>query len=149
MDIFIIKLKVSSKNRNMIIDKFGERTICIEGIGKLLYQDGFPLSLSIQKLKENDIEVSILHIIEEFWNNGWSWKTIENKLKGEMIDDIDKSLSLDFIYLKSFYDCLEQPKRANGGYEESRKMIFNYLFLTPEEGVKHLRKMYELHNNNR
>lgn len=31
-------------------------------------------------------------------------------------------------YLKSFYDCLEQPRRNNGGYEESREMIFNYLF---------------------
>jgi len=30
--------------------------------------------------------------------------------------------------LKYFYDCLEQPKRSNGGYEESRELIFEYLY---------------------
>jgi hypothetical protein len=75
-------------------------------------------------------------MVEEFWDNGWSWKTIEIKLRGELEEDIDKSLDFDFEYLKNFYDCLEQPKRSNGGYEKSREMIFQYLFGTTTEDVR-------------
>jgi hypothetical protein len=115
-------------NDIFVIEKFGERLICIKGVGKMFYQDGLPISFTVSEFKKKGIEVSFLHMIEEFWNNGWSWKTIEMKLKGELEEDIDKSLKIDIDFLKTFYDCLEQPKRLNGGYEESRKMIFDYLF---------------------
>ena len=116
------------KANDFRIESFDNKTICIGGIGKMFYQHGFPISVSVSELKKKNIEVSFLHVINEFWNNGWSWKTIEAKLNGEMEVDIDKSLVLDMDYLKSFYDCLEQPKRKNGGYEESREMIYQYLF---------------------
>lgn len=119
----------------------GERKIIINGIGKLFYEKGFPLSISVDKLSEKGIEVSLYHIIEEFWNNGWSWKTIENKLRGEVEDD--KRLVLDFEKLKYFYECLEQPKRANGGYEESREIIFKYLFSSEESAKKYLMSIFE------
>jgi len=111
-----------------MVEQFGDRNICLKGIGKLFYQEGFPISMSISELKKKNIEVSLLHIIEELWDNGWSWKTIESKLNDELELDIDKSLIFDFDYLHNFYNCLEQPKRKNGGYEESREMIFKYLF---------------------
>lgn len=122
--------------RILLINQFGDRTICLKGVGKLFYQYGLPISVSIQKLKEQNIEISYIHMIEEFWDNGWSWQTIESKLKEEIQQDIDKVIDLDFNYLKAFYDCLEQPKRSNGGYEESREIIFQYLFNTSTDSVR-------------
>lgn len=121
---------------NLQIVNFGKRTICVKGIGKMFYQDGFPISMSVSELKKKGVEVSFLHIINEFWDNGWSWKTIEMKLRGELEGDIDKSLEIDIDNLKYFYDCLEQPKRRNGGYEESREMIFQYLFSVSTNDVR-------------
>jgi len=118
-----------------LIKKIGNREICVRGIGKMFYQDGFPLSISASELKKKGIEISYLHIIDEFWGNGWSWKTIESKLLGELNDDIDKSLNIDIDSLKYFYSLLEQPKRSNGGYEESRDLIFQYLFGLPSSEV--------------
>lgn len=113
---------------DFIIQKIGDRVICLKGAGKIFYQEGFPISMAVSELKKNGIDVSFLHIIEEFWDNGWSWKTIEMKLKGEIEEDIDKSLNIDLEYLKTFYNYLEQPERASGGYEKSREMIYKYLF---------------------
>lgn len=109
--------------------------LCVGGVGKLFYEFGFPLSMAISYLKSENVQVSPLHLIDEFWNNGWSWKTIEMKLRGELSDDIDKSMNLDFDYLETFYNLLEQPKRKEGGYEESREMIRQYIskaFDTPQ-----------------
>lgn len=121
---------------NFLIETFNDRTICLKGVGKMFYQEGFPISMAVFELKKKGIEVSFLHMIEEFWDNGWSWKTIEMKLRGELEEDIDKAIQIDMDYLKSFYDCLEQPKRSNGGYEESREMIFQYLFKTSTNNVR-------------
>jgi len=114
--------------------KIKDRKIITKNIGELFYKNGLPLSISITKANEQNIEVSLFHVVEEFWNNGWSWKTIENKFKGEIEDD--KRLKIDFEKLKYFYECLEQPKRANGGYEESREIIFKYLFENEEVAKK-------------
>lgn len=123
-------------NKDFKIEVFGDRWICLKGVGKLFYQEGFPISMASAELKKRNIEISFLHMIEEFWDNGWSWKTIEIKLRGELEEDIDKSLDFDFEYLKNFYDCLEQPQRSNGGYEKSREMIFQYLFRTTTEDAR-------------
>lgn len=121
---------------DFLIKKFGKRTICLKGIGKMFYQEGFPISIAVSEFKKKDIEVSFLHIIEEFWDNGWSWKTIEMKLKGEIEEDIDNSLRIDMDYLKSFYNYLEQPQRMIDGYEKSREMIFQYLFDSSSDDVR-------------
>lgn len=115
-------------NGEIIVEKFGNRNICIEGVGILFYQEGLPLSVSVSELNKKNIEVSLLHIVEELWSNGWSWKTIERKFKGELDEDIDKVLKINFNYLEEFYKNLEQPERSRGGYEKSREMIFEYLF---------------------
>ena len=111
------------------------RKIAVKGIGKMFYQDGYPISMSVMELNKKGIEVSLFHVINELWNNGWSWKTVEMKLRGEISDDVDKSLILDMDSLMLFYSCLEQPKRSNGGYEESREMIFKYLFGSRETAL--------------
>lgn len=113
---------------DFIVEKFGDRNICVGGVGKMFYQEGFPLSISVEEFSKQDIDVSLLHVVEEFWNNGWSWKTVEMKLRGELEGDINKVLKINFGELMSFYHCLEQPQRSRGGYEKSREMIFQYLF---------------------
>lgn len=129
----------------MRVEQFGDRWICIEGVGKMFYQDGFPLGLSVSRLKEKGIETSMFHVIEELWGNGWSWKTIEMKLRGEMEDD-DNELKLDINSLMEFYACLEQPMRANGGYEKSREMIFQYLFgHSSKEAIENKEVIEKLH----
>jgi hypothetical protein len=105
----------------------GNTKICVAGVAKLFYQSGFPISMAVTLFKEQGVQVSLLHLIDEFWNNGWSWKTIEMKLRGELSDDIEKVLDVNFQELESFYNLLEQPKRANGGYEESREVIYKYI----------------------
>ena len=122
----------------MVIE-VGNRKIMIKGVGKLFYERGLPLSLSIEKASEKGIEASLYHVVDEFWNNGWSWKTIESKLKAEIEED--KRFKVNLEDLKYFYDCLEQPKRANGGYEESRAIIFNYLYGSEDVAKEYLRKL--------
>lgn len=103
---------------DFLIDKFGDRVIYIRGIGKMFYQDGFPISLSVSTLKEKGIEVSILHVADECMKNGWSSKTTINKLKADFEDDIDKN-NFDLESLEKF---------CNSCYEDQREMLFDYLF---------------------
>lgn len=105
-------------NDNIIVEKIGERKICIRGIGKMFFQDGFPISISISEMKKRGIEVSIFHVADECLKNGWSSKTTYNKLKSDIQDDIDGN-NIDLEQLKTF--CFAE-------YEEQREMIFNYLF---------------------
>ena len=100
------------------IEKFGERTICIGGVGKMFYQDGFPISICVSKMKEKNVEVSILHVADECLKNGWSEKTTFNKLKADFEDDIDGN-KIDIEQLEKF--CF-------ASYEDQREMIFQYLF---------------------
>jgi len=112
------------------------KIICVGGVGKLFYQEGFPIAMTVEEFSNKGIEISFLHLVNELWDNGWGWKTIESKLKGELQDDINNQLSgLDLELLKQFYDNLEQPRRANGGYEASREMYFQYLYSVPSQDV--------------
>lgn len=111
---------------NIIIDQFGDRTICIGGIGKMFYQDGFPISMSISKLKEKGIEVSILHVADECLKNGWSAKTTITKLCADFEEDIEEN----------YYDIDLLKKFCNANYEDQREMIFNYLFQSKENALE-------------
>jgi hypothetical protein len=117
-----------------VID-IGDRRIVVKGVGKMFYQDGYPLSMSVMELGKRGIEVSLLHVVDELWGNGWSWQTIERKLQGELDEDIDKNLKVDFDYLNTFYRCIDYG-RSKGGYEQSREMIFQYLFGGDEQVAK-------------
>lgn len=103
---------------DIVVEQFGDRFICIKGVGKLFYQDGFPISMAVSILKEKGVEVSIFHVADECMKNGWSAKTTINKLKADFDDDIDKNN----------FDLDELIKFCNSEYEEQREMIFNYLF---------------------
>ena len=118
---------------NLLISKFGDRLICLKGVGKLFYQDGFPISMSISQLKKAGIEVSILHVADECMKNGWSAKTICNKLKADMEEDIDHN-TYDLKLLENF---------CYSSYEEQREMIFQYLFNDDKENaLKFMKEKY-------
>ena len=101
--------------------KIDNKLICIKGIGKLFYQEGFPVSLAISKLKEKNIEVSLLHVADECLKHGWSSKTTYINLKNDFMDgeykwdDKEDNLTI----LKTF---------CESDYEKQRDLIFTYLF---------------------
>lgn len=118
---------------DFLVHKFGDRLICLKGVGKLFYQDGFPISISISELKKKDIEVSILHVADECMKNGWSAKTTFNKLKADMEEDIDRNT----------YDLTLLNKFCYAPYEEQREMIFKYLFNDDKENaLKFMKEKY-------
>lgn len=116
--------------------EYSGKRIAVRGVAESFYKDGFPLSMTISYLKKEGVEVSYLHLVDDLWNNGWSWKTIKNKFSEEKDLDIENNMSFNIEVLKSFYDLLEQPKRSNGGYEESREMIFQHLFQVTTDSVR-------------
>lgn len=103
---------------DITIELFGDRMIAIKGIGKMFFQDGFPISMSISELKKQNVEVSIFHVADECLKNGWSANTTYNKLKADFEDDIDGN-EYDLELLKQF---------CNSDYDSQREMIFQYLF---------------------
>jgi hypothetical protein len=103
---------------DFLVESFGDRNICIKGIGKLFYEQGFPISMSISELKKHNIEVSIFHVADECFKNGWNSKTVFNKLKADFEDDIQNNY-LNVDELKRF--CYSD-------YETQREMIHQYLF---------------------
>lgn len=116
------------KSHNITIEKIGGRTICLKGIGKMFFQEGYPISIAIKELKEQNVEVSVLHIADECLKNGWSPKTTYNKIKADFEDDIEKT-KFDGDMLKEFCYAI---------YERQREMLFEYLFkdVSPVEWLK-------------
>jgi len=124
-------MKNKKETESLKIKPFPGREVCIGGVGKMFYEGGFPIGMCVKMLSDKGIQTSFYHLIDELWNNGWSWETIEMKLRGEVADDVDGALNIDFNDLERFYNLLEQPKRSNGGYEESREMLFQFLYGMP------------------
>lgn len=113
-------------NKDFLIEKIGDRTICLKGIGKMFFQEGFPISMAVSILKKKGIEVSIIHVADECLKNGWSPKTTFNKLKVDFEDDTENN-TYDLKLLKTF---------CNSSYEEQREIIFQYLFNTSTDSVR-------------
>lgn len=106
------------------IEFFGKRQICIGGIGKMFYQDGFPISMSVIELQKSGVEVSIFHVADECLQNGWSPITVIKKLTEDFADD--KTVKFEKDKLEKF---------CNSSYEDQREMIFQYLFSTSSQKV--------------
>lgn len=109
---------------DFLIESFGERLICIRGVGKLFYQDGFPISISISELNKKGIEVSIFHVADECLKNGWSSKTTFNKLKADSEDYIEN----DIVLVSDKYNLELLERFCYAEYEVQREMIHQYLF---------------------
>lgn len=100
------------------IININNKDICIRGVGRLFYQEGFPVSMSIIEFKKKNVEVSMLHVASECMNNGWSGKTTYNKLLADFEEDIsDNKFDLESLYKFCFSE-----------YEDQREMLFQYLF---------------------
>jgi hypothetical protein len=121
------KIKSNKMKDNFLIEKFDSRIICLKGVGKMFYQEGFPISMAVSELKKQGIEVSILHVADECLKNGWSAKTTYNKLKADFEEDIDKENKYDLETLERF--CWSD-------YEIQREMIFKYLFSSSTDDVR-------------
>lgn len=106
------------------VQKIGGKIIAIRGVGKMFFQEGFPISMAVIELQKKGIEVSILHVADECLKNGWSAETTVRKLTDDFNDSQEK---LDEALLWSF---------CNNTYEGQREMIFNYLFNDVQEEKK-------------
>lgn len=103
--------------------QIGTEKVCVKGVGKMFYQDGFPISLCVSELHKRGVKVSILHVADECLKNGWSADTILTKFKEDFADIGEK---LDMVILKSF---------CYASYEDQREMIFKSLFKCSSQDV--------------
>lgn len=104
--------------QDLRIEVFGDRIICIGGIGKMFDQEGFPIQMAIERLKKENIEVSMFHVADELLKLGWKCKTVESKLSEDYEGETPLSDLKIFIW---------------ASYEEQREMIFEYLFKSNRE----------------
>ena len=100
------------------IELINKRFVCIGGVGRMFYQNGFPISMAIQELKKKGVEVSIYHVAKECLDQGWKPNRVYSKLSEDFRDDISRS-KYDFEDLKKF--CFAD-------FNTQSKMIFDYLF---------------------
>lgn len=113
-----------------VVESINNNLICIKGIGKMFYQDGFPISMAVDYLKSKCIKVSILHVADECLKNGWPPETVIKKFK-EDFNDSGNDNTLDIDLLRRF---------CNSSYEDQREMIFNYLFNSKEDAINWLKE---------
>lgn len=107
------------------------RIICVAGIGKLFYEQGFPISLAVAELKKQDIEVSMLHVADELLKNEWKPQTVLIRIETDFQDSILGEDKIDISVLKEFVYAI---------YERQRELIFDYLWGTHSNGESHLRE---------
>lgn len=106
------------------IHKINGKSIVIKGIGKMFYERGFPISMGIKKLREQNISVSIYHIADECLKHGWSSETTYKKLSEDLIDSLEP------------FNKDELKKFCESSYEDQRDMIFNSLFENKENALE-------------
>lgn len=122
--------------KDFLIDNINNKKICLKGVGKMFYENGFPISMSIEYFKEKDIEVSILHVADECLKNGWSTKTIISKFK-EDFEDCGKKLNIKELEIF-----------CNSEYETQREILFKYLFCNNDIAIEFLKnKLNDISNN--
>ena len=110
----------------------GKQIVC-GGIGRLFFEDGFPIHLSVDILKEKGIEVSYLHIADELYKNGWKPRAIINTLSQDFPGC--EELVTEFINAATMGEKRDDAPPAGQewiyskmGYEQQREMLFNFVF---------------------
>lgn len=111
----------------------GDRKVIVGGIGKLFYESGFPIHISVDIAKDKGYEVSLLHIADELYKNGWKKRAIINTLKQDF-EWCEQSIS-DFIdagmsgELREGMPLIGQEWiYSKNGYEAQREILFQSLF---------------------
>lgn len=97
---------------------YRDRKIVIAGIGKLFYEAGFPISLTLFKLQEQGLELSIFHVASELLDRRWPPETVYSKIK----EDIETYGEKRIVITQLLYDFIF------GDIELQRLIIFKYLF---------------------
>lgn len=100
------------------VETIGDKTYVLEGIGRMFYQDGYPIPMAVNNCREKGWTVSYLHLAKELLNE-WTPKTVVAKLKGEFQDTIEGDEKPDFELIEKF---------CNSEWEDRCEMIFQYLF---------------------
>lgn len=101
------------------IEQFGERKICIGGVGTMFHQEGFPIGMAAKELNEKGIELSWLHVAKELYFQYTSNERLFNKLQSEVEDAKIEGIECDLVKLRQF--CF-------GDWECQRELIFDFLF---------------------
>ena len=112
---------------NIKIINIGDRRIAIKGIGKMFYQDGFPLSMAITQCSEQGVEVSLFHIADELIKTG----DFGLNKRGESVAYNRISASLDDMIqgdVKPKTTKEDLRKFCYADYDTQREMIFDYLY---------------------
>jgi hypothetical protein len=115
---------MSSKENPLKVITVEEKQICVGGIGKMFFEHGLPISITIDQLSKNDIGFNLLNLVDEFIKNGWEEKTIISKISEE----------LDSLVSKTDIDNIQNFIKSD--YEDQREMIFKSLFNTSSEDAK-------------
>jgi hypothetical protein len=102
------------------IVNIGGREIVVGGIGKMLYQEGFPLSVAIKYWNDRCVEVSLLHVADELLKSGdFSEEQVVIKIQAALSERIEGDKPVSLAPIKDF---------CYADYDEQRLMIHNYLF---------------------
>lgn len=113
------------------IESIAGRRIAIKGVGRALYETGYPIGMLARKMTGEGVEVSWLHVADEPQKNGWPTKTILSRLREE---SRDSAIELDLQAIESFLVA---------EYEEQRAMIFSYLFGDRETALEWGRGLFK------
>lgn len=117
------------ENSNFKFIKIAGRLIIVGGIGKMYYQEGFPMSIAAKEMSKKGIEVSWFHIADELLRNGFKPERALSRIKEDIADSAGEC-KVDIEAIEKFIFAT---------YEDSREMIFNYLFKSREEAMEELR----------
>lgn len=112
------------------IINIGNRRVCVSGIGKMFYQDGFPISMAISVLAESGIEVSLYHVFDELSRSGGF--PITKRGEDRALTAIISSIN-DRIQGENAGEITEDEltRYSKMNYEDQREEIFQYLFGMP------------------
>ncbi len=104
---------------NIVVEKYGDRLICIKGVGTLFHESGFPIGMAAKELYKQNIELSWFHVIKELYYQYTSNDRLYGKIKAEVEDAKIDGISVDLEELKTF---------IYADYPTKQEMIFKYLF---------------------
>ena len=93
------------------------RRIIVRGIGRLFFEHGLPIGMSVRKAEEDGFEVSWLHIADDLLKNGIPPDSVLSKIREEASDSALGTVDMVAVEMFVWMD-----------YDDQRAMIFEYLF---------------------
>lgn len=92
------------------------KEIVLRGIGKMFFEGGIPLQISITGCLKKGLTVSYLHVADDLLKNNMSSDTVINRVE-TTFSDCGVSINKDMLVLF-----------CNSTYEQQREIIFTYLW---------------------